>query len=84
MAHENSWEHSKIRKWLNNELYNTANPKLKETIKALSPHKSCYGKCDRCVWRNNGGCSEWNSSHGGVLISDRIFILTNSVPGKSH
>lgn len=22
--------------------------------------KSCYGKCDRCVWRDNGGCSEWN------------------------
>lgn len=23
-------------------------------------HKPCYGKCDRCVWRENGGCSEWN------------------------
>ena len=23
-------------------------------------HKFCYGKCDRCVWRDNGGCSEWN------------------------
>ena len=23
-------------------------------------HKTCYGKCDRCVWRDNGGCSEWN------------------------
>ena len=22
--------------------------------------KSCYGKCDHCVWRNNGGCSMWN------------------------
>ena len=22
--------------------------------------KSCYGKCDRCVWQRNGGCSEWN------------------------
>lgn len=21
--------------------------------------KPCYGKCDRCVWKNNGGCSEW-------------------------
>ena len=21
--------------------------------------KSCYGKCDRCVWYRNGGCSEW-------------------------
>lgn len=30
---------------------------------ATSPHmkhKLCYGKCDRCVWRDNGGCSEWN------------------------
>ena len=23
-------------------------------------HKTCYGKCDRCVWKDNGGCSEWN------------------------
>ena len=22
--------------------------------------KPCYGKCDRCVWYRNGGCSEWN------------------------
>ena len=22
--------------------------------------KPCYGKCDRCVWMHNGGCSEWN------------------------
>ncbi len=21
--------------------------------------KLCYGKCPRCVWRWNGGCSEW-------------------------
>lgn len=21
--------------------------------------KPCYGKCERCVWKNNGGCSEW-------------------------
>ena len=21
--------------------------------------KPCYGKCNRCVWRYNGGCSEW-------------------------
>lgn len=21
--------------------------------------KECYGKCDRCVWFRNGGCSEW-------------------------
>lgn len=23
--------------------------------------KPCYGKCDHCVWKYNGGCSEWNS-----------------------
>ena len=22
--------------------------------------KDYYGKCDRCVWKKNGGCSEWN------------------------
>ena len=22
--------------------------------------KPCYGKCERCVWFYNGGCSEWN------------------------
>lgn len=21
--------------------------------------KECYGKCARCVWKYNGGCSEW-------------------------
>lgn len=25
----------------------------------MTKHKKCYGKCDRCVWKNNGGCSEW-------------------------
>ena len=22
--------------------------------------KLCYGKCELCVWKYNGGCSEWN------------------------
>lgn len=22
-------------------------------------HKTCYGLCGRCAWKNNGGCSEW-------------------------
>nr|DAO93939.1 MAG TPA: hypothetical protein [Bacteriophage sp.] len=26
-------------------------------------HKKCYGKCDRCVWKNNGGCSEWRRNN---------------------
>lgn len=25
----------------------------------MTKRKKCYGKCDRCVWKNNGGCSEW-------------------------
>ena len=25
----------------------------------MTKHKKCYGKCDSCVWKNNGGCSEW-------------------------
>lgn len=27
----------------------------------MTKHKKCYGKCGRCVWKNNGGCSEWRS-----------------------
>lgn len=23
-------------------------------------HKECYGKCERCVWFTNSGCSEWS------------------------
>lgn len=22
--------------------------------------KPCYGKCNLCIWKYNGGCSEWN------------------------
>lgn len=29
-------------------------------IDAEALHKHCYGLCVRCVWRYNGGCSEWN------------------------
>ncbi len=28
----------------------------------MTRHKKCYGKCDRCVWKNNGGCSEWRTA----------------------
>jgi len=28
--------------------------------------KDCYGKCDRCVWRDNGGCSIWNGWEGNT------------------
>lgn len=26
---------------------------------AMTKHKKCYGKCDRCVWKNNGSNWEW-------------------------
>ena len=29
----------------------------------MTEHKKCYGKCDRCVWKNNGGCSEWRRNN---------------------
>nr|DAF68548.1 MAG TPA: hypothetical protein [Caudoviricetes sp.] len=29
----------------------------------MAEHKKCYGKCDRCVWKNNGRCSEWRRSN---------------------
>lgn len=22
--------------------------------------KPCFGKCKQCIWKPNGGCSEWN------------------------
>ena len=27
---------------------------------AVPDLKPCYGKCKSCVWKYNGGCSEWN------------------------
>ena len=29
----------------------------------MTKRKRCYGKCDRCVWKNNGGCSEWRKNN---------------------
>lgn len=28
----------------------------------MKEHKQCYGLCPRCVWRYNGGCSEWREN----------------------
>lgn len=25
----------------------------------VTKHKKCYGKCGRCVWKNNGSNWEW-------------------------
>ena len=22
--------------------------------------KQCFGQCEKCAWKFNGGCSEWN------------------------
>ena len=27
--------------------------------------KQCFGMCEKCAWKYNGGCSEWNG-FGGV------------------
>ena len=29
--------------------------------------KPCYGKCERCVWKYNGGCSEWRRNNNGKV-----------------
>ena len=34
-------------------------------------HKECYGKCERCVWFKNGGCSEWNGMKEGLTMSEK-------------
>ena len=26
--------------------------------------KVCYGLCEQCAWKYNGGCSEWNGFGG--------------------
>lgn len=36
-------------------------------------HKPCYGKCARCVWKRNGGCSEWNGWEGKCVTLDEII-----------
>lgn len=28
-------------------------------VSAFLAKKDCFGKCNRCVWKDNGGCSEW-------------------------
>ena len=28
----------------------------------MTANKPCYGKCERCVWFYNGGCSVWNGT----------------------
>ena len=30
----------------------------------MTKHKKCYGKCDRCVWKNNGSNWEWRAENG--------------------
>ena len=46
------------------------------TMLEIDTHKPCYGKCDRCVWKYNGGCSEWDKR----LINEFI----NKEENNSH
>ena len=39
------------------ELVDYSNEGEKRII--IMQRKKCYGKCNRCVWKDNGGCSEW-------------------------
>ena len=32
--------------------------------------KKCYGKCEQCAWKYNGGCSEWNGYVEEVLTHE--------------
>lgn len=36
----------------------------------MSGHKECYGQCERCVWRYNGGCSEWIRWYDTAVIRE--------------
>ena len=51
-------------------LQHNPNPNPNYVPPGCQEHKKCYGKCPRCVWRYNGGCSEWgkrsNWTHEGV------------------
>ena len=42
----------------------------------IDTHKPCYGKCNQCVWKYNGGCSEWDKR----LINEFI----NKEENNSH
>lgn len=45
--------------------------------------KACYDKglCLRCVWKFNGGCSEWRRTKWrGLLRSIRFFVEVNADP----
>lgn len=33
--------------------------KKMSTEEVLTKEKECYGRCKRCVWKYNKGCSEW-------------------------
>ena len=43
----------------------------------MMKHKPCYGKCERCIWRDNGGCSEWNG-WGGDDYDQNSYINRRS------
>ena len=41
--------------------------------------KACFGKCDRCVWLYNRGCSEWGNGHVKTI---RIKMLCTIRPDR--
>ena len=42
----------------------------------LTDLKPCYGKCERCVWKYNGGCSEWNrrAKKSGMACRAKLLV----------
>ena len=44
--------------------------------------KSCYGKCARCVWRYNGGCSEWRGKMGNAEIANAVAGARNPLGSR--
>lgn len=47
--------------------------------------KECYGKCERCAWMPNGGCSEWNG-YEEAMRTFRYVVNTfqDSVPVQAE
>ena len=44
--------------------------------------KNCYGRCDRCVWRDNGGCSEWNGLEVTAMADCKCEFVYDELHGR--
>lgn len=53
--------HVEVTENTNNQLNGIISTLMESNKKEnkIEGHKPCYGLCCRCVWRYNGGCSEW-------------------------